>query len=99
MRKVIAAGAIVAAATGSLFGFAGHASAQSLTVAASGDTSGACLSVSWDFPDPTNMIPVGLPVGLPVAIPFSGSQGKCLSASDLPGLPSLPSLPSAPSLP
>jgi hypothetical protein len=81
MKKWIAAGAVVAAAAGSLLGFAGHASAQSV-----------CVTVRWSFPDPSSTLPVGLPVALP--IPFAGSQTQCLSPDSLPtppgGLPTLP---------
>jgi len=97
MKKLIAAAAVVAAAAGSLLGFAGHASAASLTVVGSGGLNGVCLTVSWDFPDPSSMLPVGLPVALP--IPFAGSQSQCLPP-DLPAPPGVPGLPvSPPSLP
>jgi hypothetical protein len=80
MRKLIAAGAVVAAAMGSLLGFAGHASAQSV-----------CVSVRWEFPDPSSMLPVGVPVALP--IPFAGVQSECIPPTGLPtpgGVPTLP---------
>ena len=79
MKKFIAAAAVVAAAAGSLLGFASHASAQEV-----------CLNIAWSFPDPTQMLPVALPVSLP--IPFSGSRAQCLSPSDLP-VPNPGSLP------
>ena len=95
MRKFIAAAAIAAAAAAaSLFGFAGHASANTLSVSASASPAGACLTVSWSFDDPSEMLPVAVPVGLP--IPFAGSETHCLPG-DLPnpGVPN-PELPPVP---
>jgi len=81
MRKAIAAGAIVAAAAGSLLFGAGHADAQQV-----------CLSVSitGDFPQ------APIPVALPVApLPFQG--GGCIPPDGgVPGVPTLPGLPAIP---
>ena len=74
MRKFIAAAAVAAAAVGSVFGFAGHADAQTLCVT---------VRIVTELPAP----PVALPVGLPVALPSSFTQTECLPPDSAPGLP------------
>ncbi len=85
MRKHIAALAVGAAAIGSIFGFAGHADAQSV-----------CISIHLRVNAPA--APVGLPVAVPVGLPDGIDQSACLPP-DAPGLPGAPGLPEAPGLP
>ena len=81
MRKLIAGAAVAAAAAGSIFGFAGHADAQSICVT---------IRIATELPAP----PVALPVGLPVALPSSFAQTECLPPEGgVPGLPVAPPLP------
>ena len=76
MRKFIAAAAVVAAATGSILGFAGHADAQSICLT---------LSISTELPAP----PVALPVGLPITPPSSFTQTECIPPT-VPSVPGVP---------
>ncbi len=84
MKKVIAGLAVAGAATLSIFGFAGHASAQQ-----------ACVTVHIHIGAPTP--PVGLPVALPVGVPEGVDQTACVPPDG--GVPALPPLPPLPPLP
>jgi hypothetical protein len=80
MRKVIAAGAVVAAVAGTMLFGAGRADAGTQICAA--------IAINGDSPVPP------LPVALPVAPPVPIQTGTCIPPDGvIPGLPPLPPLP------